>query len=275
MKTKLFQMDYYDTYYFANIIHTVITNSFPYLRTLDSFFGDLNYKRFLANFPKHSALHQFIEFGIDQIIIESIDDVEVDAVVNVERHELWISHALRYHQIEHIGFTDWLKSQGNTLEDVSEEAILEYYQHLYDAGPLEDLQTRIVDEVFFLLFLNRDLLRQFNEMISFYILNLDSNLLTTEEKALFRRNGTLKRAYIPAWARRAVFYRDRGRCAFCYKDISGLVSIQSQQHYDHIVPLAKGGINDVTNLQLLCNKCNLQKKDINTNTSKFYERWYS
>jgi 5-methylcytosine-specific restriction endonuclease McrA len=30
-------------------------------------------------------------------------------------------------------------------------------------------------------------------------------------------------------------------------------------HIDHIVPLAKGGKNELDNLQLLCGKCNLKK----------------
>ena len=34
-----------------------------------------------------------------------------------------------------------------------------------------------------------------------------------------------------------------------------------QLHFDHIIPLEKGGTNDPTNFQLLCANCNLTKND--------------
>ena len=79
---------------------------------------------------------------------------------------------------------------------------------------------------------------------------------------------------IPDWVRRAVFFRDRGMCVTCGIDLSGLGSIWSDEHFDHIVPLASGGLNDITNIQLLCAGCNLKKGGRNTLTSTSYEDWY-
>jgi 5-methylcytosine-specific restriction endonuclease McrA len=79
---------------------------------------------------------------------------------------------------------------------------------------------------------------------------------------------------MPEWVKKAVLYRDRGACGACNKDVSGLICIGNQKNFDHIVPLAQGGMNDVTNVQLLCEECNLKKGHANSFTSKQYERWY-
>ena len=55
---------------------------------------------------------------------------------------------------------------------------------------------------------------------------------------------------------------------------SGTLNIGNSGNYDHIVPLAKGGLNDVTNLQLLCSTCNLSKAGTEILTSDQYEAWY-
>jgi len=45
------------------------------------------------------------------------------------------------------------------------------------------------------------------------------------------------------------------------KDLSGLLDVAEDKEvqYDHIVPLENGGLNDISNLQLLCADCNLRK----------------
>lgn len=52
------------------------------------------------------------------------------------------------------------------------------------------------------------------------------------------------------------FKRQKGRCyyAFC-----GHVELGKTYHVDHVVPLSKGGRNDLSNLVLTCPKCNLSK----------------
>jgi 5-methylcytosine-specific restriction endonuclease McrA len=47
----------------------------------------------------------------------------------------------------------------------------------------------------------------------------------------------------------------QGKCACCRKQLN------KQYHVDHIIPLIKGGTNDVLNLQLLCISCNTSKSD--------------
>ena len=71
----------------------------------------------------------------------------------------------------------------------------------------------------------------------------------------------VERRSIPEWAKRAVCARDRGLCAECDANIGH--ELEAPPSIDHIMPLAIGGSNDLANLQLLCQRCNLKKnKDI-------------
>jgi hypothetical protein len=59
---------------------------------------------------------------------------------------------------------------------------------------------------------------------------------------------------VPSWVKLEVWRRDKGRCAKC-GIISGL-------HFDHIIPYSKGGSSkDPANIQILCGRHNLAKRD--------------
>lgn len=62
-----------------------------------------------------------------------------------------------------------------------------------------------------------------------------------------------KRPSIPREVVDAVYKRDGGRCVYC-----GSVE---NLHLDHIIPFSRGGATNVENLQLLCQKCNLEKSN--------------
>lgn len=52
-----------------------------------------------------------------------------------------------------------------------------------------------------------------------------------------------------------VLERDDYTCQMCGATVEDGVKL----HIDHIIPVSKGGTNDVDNLQVLCHKCNLAK----------------
>ncbi|WP_346661753.1 HNH endonuclease [uncultured Methanobrevibacter sp.] len=59
---------------------------------------------------------------------------------------------------------------------------------------------------------------------------------------------------IPRKLRHEVFKRDGYRCREC-----GASKDETSLEIDHIVPVAKGGTNDIDNLQTLCRECNRMK----------------
>ncbi|NMF86436.1 HNH endonuclease signature motif containing protein [Nodosilinea sp. P-1105] len=61
----------------------------------------------------------------------------------------------------------------------------------------------------------------------------------------------------PTWLKRTLDLREKGKCANCGVDYFSDISITT--HIDHIVPLSKGGCNDLVNLQILCETCNTKK----------------
>ncbi|WP_071517334.1 HNH endonuclease [Geitlerinema sp. PCC 9228] len=65
-----------------------------------------------------------------------------------------------------------------------------------------------------------------------------------------------RRISIPKQVRQYVFQRDRYQCQSC-----GKTATKCQLTVDHIIPLVRGGKNDISNLQTLCRRCNQRKKN--------------
>lgn len=70
-----------------------------------------------------------------------------------------------------------------------------------------------------------------------------------DSKKKYRRKG------IPGKVKLAVMERDNYKCQMCGATVDDGIKL----HIDHIIPISKGGTNDIDNLQVLCHKCNLAK----------------
>jgi len=268
-----FKMDYFHTYYYANICDSIIENTFPYVTTLNGFWGEGKFTFFLKPFQKYSVLHQYIDFCIDRLIYESNKGLEELTLEELKTKIFWINEAFNYHDIEHESFSSWL-TKNNIKSEFPDDLLNEYFFQIEMSDNFLSLKNQMVEEVFYVLFLNRKFLHAFNLEMSEMFKVQEIHDFDEESICLLRKNGTLKRTRIPKWTERAVFYRDRGKCTVCNKDLTGLFNISNKYHIDHIIPLAKNGLNDVSNMQLLCETCNTSKGGKIWTMSNNYEKWY-
>lgn len=141
------------------------------------------------------------------------------------------------------------------------DACYDYTLDLRLSADYDRLLVQMADEVFHTILPNRVLLSRIHEVLAIYVRDQDAEMLADEPgiARLLTKRGCLKRVEPPRWARRAVYFRDQGHCATCGADLTGLIAPLPAARFDHIVPLSLGGLNDVSNLQLLCQPCNGKK----------------
>lgn len=281
---------FYETYYFCNVIRNILCCPDDYLRSLNEFYGDGAIFYRVSGFQKYSVLHDFIEFIVEDIYYERVNPATITdqkkllrklkdlpfLLDHLQPAKSSIERALDYHDIEHKSFQDFLSQHGKCFSDHNVDDVYEYLHELREEGIYTQLIEQTAKEVFHVLFQNRELMKIFNEMMARALEYEAESEPPLHLRKLFSSPGILKRAVIPAWVKRAVFFRDRGRCVLCDKDLSGQVNLDNQENYDHIVPLARHGLNDVSNIQLLCKQCNqIEKKAGKAITSRSYQSWYT
>jgi HNH endonuclease len=176
---------------------------------------------------------------------------------------------------------EWVKDRDRNIRSWQEsskveDACYEYTRYLQLTGVYEELIGRLGEEVFHTIFPNRALLGRIHEILSFYVRGKGPDFFAEnpEFAHLFEDEGVLKRVDPPKWVRDAVFFRDRGCCVMCGRDQTGLMDPQAAPHLDHIVPLEFGGLNDLSNMQLLCAACNGRKGDDLIPASTLHKRYY-
>lgn len=75
-----------------------------------------------------------------------------------------------------------------------------------------------------------------------------------DDLSLPARQYAVRRRIIPTHVKLEVWKRDGGRCVIC--------GATDELHFDHVVPYSKGGTSLVAeNIQLLCARHNIQKRD--------------
>jgi len=92
--------------------------------------------------------------------------------------------------------------------------------------------------------------RATKKLKGYQVINLETNEKVEETTKIKRRQ------FSPT-ERTIIYNKCKGRCAICGKFVP-----YDAFTVDHIIPLAKGGTNELNNLQCTCKTCNLIKQDI-------------
>lgn len=253
-------LKFQDCYQSASIVEAAATDF--------KFFEEINWESVgsrLFNYSKISILHEYI-FSVLAVTTrweyhgnsDSYTQKDVEYQTGILKDYGIIPHSVTPDKLHAL------------LSDDADNEIDFYKWFQFQEEKYIEFWGKLTEEVFHLLFANRTFLLRFNIALSEY---LRSGKVTIPAEFLNDR-GRLKRSYIPVWAKKAVYYRDHGRCVLCQKDLSGLLSIDRNLHYDHIVPLNLFGTNDPCNLQLLCESCNLEKSGELASTGIRYSAWW-
>ena len=134
----------------------------------------------------------------------------------------------------------------------------------------------ISDEIVHILFNNKQFLIKFNRLVRNVLIDKDNSYcdFVFWPSGARNNNGTIKRCNVPQWVKQAVYHRDKGRCVFCNKDLTGIVNTLSQKNFDHIIPLNDYGTNDPCNIQLTCEDCNKGKGGRDIVPVYKYQKWW-
>lgn len=247
---------------------------------------------FLPPWQKETAVHKFARFVADDMFLKDTDGRYVEAYecgsgTNRTRRYLPVDVAMRGYGIGSGEMFEIPERHGREVHEGNivrwedsrvADACYAYTLDLQSTADYDDLLAQIADEVFHTIFPNRVLLTRLHEILSGYVRDQDPEWFAEEEpaiaKLLLAKGGRLKRVAPPRWARRAVFFREQGHCAACGADLTGLLDPLPAAQFDHIVPLSMGGLNDVSNLQLLCQPCNREKSAEPIQPSAHLRRYY-
>ncbi|MCW9508875.1 HNH endonuclease [Klebsiella michiganensis] len=276
-QNKIEEHIHHESYYFCNIIKNILSNQTSFTRGLNDYYGDGRSFIFDDAFPKWSHFHGFIEFIIDGVYSESLNSYELE-----ERLTAFKARGNFFNSNSNdpvVSFDNLLKSYllhlnkiNSSLYISTKDELESFLVQFYDSHDFKEYKEKTIKEIFYVLFGNRLILKLYNEMIA-NVREGDWDSIHYSE-GVTTKKGYLKRLTIPRWVQKAVYYRDKGRCVLCKKDLTGLINIYNKSNYDHIVPLARFGINDISNIQLLCEECNQHKKAANNQSSNDYFPWY-
>jgi len=206
---------------------------------------------------KWTLLHDYIKYIISSDIESNFGGPGWDYDCIEPLFSILDSHGVQYKSLDQY-VSDLYKEDGTDVEPAVTEEMLEdhkseYALFYFNEIVLEGLVSVITKEVFTLLFSDRNAMKKFNLKIA---------------GEMGERTPRCK--YWPSWLKTAVFCREKGLCAICKCDLTAVWHTTGKLAIDHIVPINLNGINDPTNLQVLCQGCNGTKSGNEIVTSNVF-----
>jgi len=194
-----------------------------------------------------------------------------------DRHDLraFLFRCLASHRVEINGrlaertrletaFTDYLREVqsiastslgGSTAPDLPAEKFRRIEQRLFDRRKL-DRPNVVIDIRCTVTYRSPKGRNFYKRSAAFGLAEIAQAMVELEHVDLTRLQAQQQREQLSASTRVDVLNRDGRRCRMC-----GRTSAVVELHVDHIVPVSRGGTNDMSNLQALCRDCNLGKSN--------------
>jgi hypothetical protein len=197
-----------------------------------------------------------------------------------DKFQTWDTEDLSWYLEDFVSSLVWAgcNEKNNNIKNTIQ--LLEQIDALYDVGNDNVYYDKLEESRKHFLTLHQNILKDFktnmNSITDFYAANYSDRVFhdrelcgyisqlfitvgLTDEDAEGNPCQWANRCQFPEWVKVSLRARERGKCALCGSDI--FLELEDDTHVDHIVPLSKGGCNDLVNLQILCKKCNLSKSN--------------
>lgn len=178
MKPEYINHQYFNSYYYSNIVNNLIINRWEFLGYVSQFFELNPIASLVKPWQKYSLLHQFILYVISTTIKDESYDNAVEQLRSVksrgdkELGSIYIEWVFKNYRIDYFSFKDFCSKD---LHSIVDDDFYDYYNELLLCSDIEELYNRITEEVFYVILNNRNLLLNFNWIVAQYIqeLNID------------------------------------------------------------------------------------------------------
>jgi 5-methylcytosine-specific restriction endonuclease McrA len=186
---------------------------------------------------KNTAIHKFLDgLAYAHFYINQYDDID------------WIA--------DESDFQDFTEYMAKGMTSVKLTRITSRYRTQKHRENFKKGLKDISNSAFHQIWIRPGLLLAFNLKIAESV-----KLLKKSDYKYLKNDGVFERpTSFPKWTHNIVKYRERGLCFYCNKNVANSITPNQEYDIDHLVPLAKGGTNDATNLILSCPECNNKKR---------------
>lgn len=176
---------------------------------------------------------------------------------------------LTYHQFESSSSLDQIESLINKIDKMYEENEEEYWDYLDCEEANDEIEHVFKNAIAFYETTIQELKVNYAEdfadrmlhdrQLCFYVSQLVLQIGFDGDNDDTGPKQWVDREYWPERVKSILKARDRGKCTICGLDLT--MELEAPLHIDHMIPITKGGCNDITNLQILCDSCNLSKSN--------------